>query len=130
MKRFEFDFHPRFRRPLKLLGVTPDNSYVTVSGHTFFAKFGRWELETPLANITCHQRTGDYKWFKAIGIRGSWVDHGLTFGSTNREGVCVKFADPIPPFIKGMRHHPGLTVTVADPAGLVAALEANRATSI
>lgn len=124
MKTFEFDFESRYAWLLKPLGVKPDNSSVTVSSDEFTATFGRWKLATPLANIVGYQRSGDYKWFKAIGIRGSLADHGLTFGSSTRQGVCVKFADPIKPFIPGMPHHPGLTVTVADADGLVAALRA------
>lgn len=38
------------------------------------------------------------------------------------DGVCVKFVEQIKPFIPAMPQ-PGLTVTVADPDGMVAALE-------
>lgn len=123
MQTFEFDFEPRYSWLLSPLGVKPGNSFVTIGGDEFHAKFGRWELRTPLTNITGYQRSGDYKWFKAIGIRGSWVDHGMTFGSSTRQGVCLKFAEPIAAFIPGMKPHPGLTVTVRDADGLVAALE-------
>ena len=47
----------------------------------------------------------------------------FTFGSSTRQGVCLKFHEPIKAYIPGMRPHPGLTVTVTDPDGLVAALE-------
>lgn len=123
MKRFHFDFEPRYSWLLVPLGVRPHNSHVDVGNGEFHAKFGRWELRTPLSNITGFQMSGDYRWFKAIGIRGSWVDHGLTFGSSTRQGVCLKFAEPIKAFIPGMKPHPGLTVTVEDADGLVAALE-------
>jgi len=124
MARFEFDFHPRYGRFLKPLGVKPANSYVELTDDEFIAKFGRWKVRTPLSNITCYQVSGEYKWYRAIGIRGSMADHGLTFGSTTSQGVCVRFAEPIRPFVPFMPHHPGLTVTVADAAGLVAGLEA------
>lgn len=125
MQRFEFEFQSRFRGLLLPLGVTPGNSFVAITDDDqFHAKFGRWQIKTPLANISGYERSGDYRWYKAIGIRGSTVDHGLTFGSSVRAGVCVKFIEPIPPFIRGLWHHPGLTVTVADPDGLVAALDA------
>ena len=126
--RFEFDFHPRYRWILRPLGVKPDNSHVELTDDAFVATFGRWTVRTPLANISGYERSGDYKWYRAIGIRGSMVDHGLTFGSTTTQGVCLKFAEPIKPFIPGMPHHPGLTITVADPDGFVAALEAALAT--
>ncbi|NND04184.1 MAG: hypothetical protein HKN91_15500 [Acidimicrobiia bacterium] len=123
MQTFEFEFETPYSWLLVPLGVKPSNSFVTVGDEEFHAKFGRWELRTPLSNIVGYQRSGDYKWYKAIGIRGSWVDHGITFGSSTRQGVCLKFADPIKAFIPGMKPHPGLTITVADADGLVAALE-------
>lgn len=119
---FEFEFHPAYRWLVLPLGVTPGNSLVTVTSEQFTAKFGPWKVETPRANITGYERSGDYKWYRAIGIRSSLADHGLTFGSTTSHGVCVKFEQPVPPLIPGLRHHPGLTVTVADPDGLVEAL--------
>lgn len=124
MESFEFDFHPRYRYLLLPLGVTQSNSIVEVGEGRFRAKFGMWEINTPLSNLSGYQRSGDYKWYKAIGIRGSFADHGLTFGTTTEHGVCVTFGEPIEAFLPLMPHHPGLTVTVADPDGLVAALEA------
>jgi hypothetical protein len=123
VQTFEFDFESRYSWLLRPLGVTAGNSFVAIGEDEFHAKFGRWELRTPLDNITGYQRSGDYKWFKAIGIRGSAADHGLTFGSSTRQGVCVTFAEPIKPFIPGMKPHPGLTVTVTDADGLVAAMQ-------
>ena len=123
MQTFDFDFESRYSWLLTPLGVKPANSSVTLTDDEFHARFGRWQLSTPLTNITGYQRSGDYKWYKAIGVRGSWVDHGLTFGSSTRQGVCLKFAEPIKAFIPGMKPHPGLTVTVKDADGLVAALE-------
>lgn len=122
MRTFDFEFHPRYRYLLRPLGVHAGNSFVAITDdEEFHAKFGRWEIKTPLTNITGFERSGDYKWWKAIGIRGSLADHGLTFGSTTRHGVCVKFAEKIPALVAGPSH-PGLTVTVADPDALVAAL--------
>lgn len=122
MQTFEFEFHPWYRYLLVPLRVNPGNSFVALTDDDeFHAKFGRWEIKTPLANIVGFERSGGYKWWKAIGIRGSLADHGLTFGSTTRHGVCVKFAEKIPALIAGPSH-PGLTVTVADADGLVAAL--------
>ena len=123
MQTFEFDFETRYSWLLVPLGVKAGNSFVAVGNGEFHAKFGRWELRTPLDNITGYQRSGDYKWYKAIGIRGSAADHGLTFGSSTRQGVCVTFEKPIKAFIPAMKAHPGLTVTVEDADGLAAALQ-------
>lgn len=124
MQEFDFDFHPGYRYLLLPWGVTPGNSLVAITDDDrFHAKFGRWEITTPMSNISGYQRSGDYKWYKAIGIRGSMVDHGLTFGSTTKQGVCVTFTEPIKAFLPGMPAHPGLTVTVSDADGLAAALQ-------
>ena len=128
MLEFEFDFDPRFRWLLRPLGVHAGNSYVAITGEQeFVAKFGRWQVRTPLANIAGYQRSGGYRWWKAIGIRGSLADHGLTFGSSIREGLCVEFIEKIPALVAGPSH-PGLTVTVADVDRLAAALESHGIT--
>ncbi|CFE80779.1 Uncharacterised protein [Mycobacterium tuberculosis] len=49
------------------------------------------------------------------------VDDGLTFGTNAAAGVCIHFEPRIHRVI-GLRDHSALTVTVADPEGLVAAL--------
>jgi hypothetical protein len=67
--------------------------------------------------------TGPYRWYTAIGVRGSFADSGLTFGSSTRGGVCVLFDEPVrglDPF--GLRRHEGLTVTVARREELAASL--------
>lgn len=125
---FPFKFDPAFRPMLLGLGVRPGNSSVTLTDDDrFVARFGWWKVDTPLANIDCVEVTGPYRWYKAIGLRGSAVDHGITFGSSTSGGVCVVFIEPISRLIPGMKDHPGLTVTVADSAGLAAAIESRRA---
>lgn len=122
MLKFSFDFQSRYRYLLLPLGVHPGNSFVAITDDDdLYVKFGPWKVTTPLSNISGFEVSGDYQWYKAIGIRGSFVDYGLTFGSTTKQGLCVKFAEKIPALVVGPRH-PGLTVTVADVDGLAAAL--------
>lgn len=124
---FRFRFDPLAMPVLVPLGVFPHNSSVTLTDDDrFVAKFGRWQVDTPLSNIDCVKVTGPYRRYKAIGLRGSRVDHGITFGTTAAGGVCVTFIEPIPRLIRGMKAHPGLTVTVVDPDGLAAAIEDRR----
>ena len=124
---FRFRFDPLAVPLLTALGVFPGNSQVTLTeDNRFVAKFGRWQVDTPLSNIDCVKVTGPYRRYKAIGLRGSRVDHGITFGTTAAGGVCVTFVQPVPRIIPGMNDHPGLTVTVADTAGLAAAVESRR----
>ncbi|WP_198653664.1 hypothetical protein [Actinocorallia populi] len=112
---YPFAFAPRHRLLLRALGVRPDNSRVVVGDGFFSARFGRWELTTPLSNLASADVSGPYKAVKAIGVRLSLRDSGLTFGSALR-GVCVEFRKPVRAF--GPRAHEALTVTVADPEGL------------
>ena len=114
-----FEFAPRYRKALGLLGIRPDNSRVVVEDGVFTACFGRWSLTTPLDNIASATPTGPYRAVKAIGVRLSLHDSGLTFGSA-LNGVCIAFRTPVRAF--GPRPHEALTVTVADPEGLAARL--------
>jgi hypothetical protein len=127
VETFQFKFDFAFRPMLLALGVHPGNCSVTLTDDDrFVARFGRWVIDTPLSNIDCAEVTGPYRWYRAIGLRGSWVDQGITFGTTAAGGVCVTFHERIPRLIPAMGRHPGLTVTVADPEALVAALGARR----
>jgi hypothetical protein len=122
--RMPFDFDPRFQPLLKLLGVRPGSAYVEVTDGRLQARFGPWSLETGRENIRCASLAGPYRWFKAIGARVSMADRGITFGTNTRRGVCIEFRRPVRAFDPlGLVRHPNLTVTVADPDGLVAALD-------
>jgi hypothetical protein len=79
-------------------------------------RFGPWLVETPLSNLAGAEATGPYSVFRSFGVRLSLADRGLTFGTTARGGVCLRFREPvagIDPW--GRIRHPGLTVTVAEP---------------
>jgi hypothetical protein len=120
---FPYDFDERFRLIWGLLGARPkrDGVALTDSGR-FIATFGRFRVETPISNIKGATKTGPYTWWKAVGIRGSNADSGITFGTTSRGGVCVLFKERIPRVIPPAPRHAGLTVTVADCDGLVRSL--------
>jgi hypothetical protein len=120
---FEFEFDPRFRRLLALLGIRPSNSEVVLTDSTFSARFGRLRARTPVSNLKDVRITRDYRWFKAIGPRGSAADRGATFGTNTRAGVCVCFHQPITALPGNRQGHPALTVTVADPERLAAAIQ-------
>ena len=124
--RFEFAFDPSYRRWSRTFGVTPDNAFVLVGNDTFEARYGRWRVTTPLANITGVEVTGPYAFWKTAGpARLAFTDRGLTFATNGERGVLVHFdksvrgLDPL-----GVFRHPELTVTVADVDGLAARLRA------
>lgn len=123
MYRFPFRFDPKFATVLRLGGITEVNSGIELTADTFTAQFGRWAVETPTTNLARFEVTRDYRWYRAIGVRSSLADHGLTFGSNADAGVCVCFHQPVPrtgPLI--FARHTALTVTVADVDGLADAL--------
>lgn len=123
---FAFEFDPRFRGLLALLGVRPATSRVVIGDEVFDARLGPWRLTTPVANLVDARITRDYHWFRAIGPRGSAADRGCTFGTNARAGVCVCFDEPVPGLLPtDVLRHPALTVTVADPEGLAAAVRAH-----
>jgi hypothetical protein len=123
MLTFGFEFEERYRWMLALIGVKPSNSEVVIDGDEMRVRFGPWKLHTPLSNVVGFETSGPYKWYRAIGARGSFKDRGLTFGSTTTGGICVKFAEPISALVPGdVMPHPGMTVTVTDVEGLAAAL--------
>ncbi len=124
-ERFRFAFDDRFRLPLAAAGITPATSFVTLTADDrLVARFGPWTCETPISNVTCVERTGPYRWWRAIGTRLSFKDGGATFGSTTAGGVCLCFAEPVRALdALGAFRHRGLTVTVEDLDGFVAAVE-------
>lgn len=129
VRRFPFRFATAYRRPAKVFGVTPSTAWVEVGEETFTARFGRWRVETPLANIARVEATGPYAFLKTAGpARLAVTDRGLTFATNGDRGLLITFHAPVPglePF--GVLRHPELTVTVADVDALASLLGARAA---
>jgi hypothetical protein len=105
-------------------GVRPAKNGVSLTDDgRFVATYGFLRVETPLDNIGDAHITTGYRWWTAAGARLSFVDDGLTFGTNAQRGVCVHFRTKVPSRLRPSGHS-ALTVTVADPEGLVAALTA------
>jgi len=121
---FEFDASPAGRAVLRALGLRPDTSWVEVADGRFTARFGHWKITTPIDNVAEAHVDGPYRELRAIGVRLSLKDHGLTFGSTARRGVCIHFREPLKSATTLPFRHPNLTVTVDRPDDLVAELRA------
>lgn len=120
---FPFDLDRRWSPLFKLLGVTHrDGVTVKPSGATTIA-FGRWKVQTDTDNIVHTVTTGPHRWWTAVGLRLSFADDGLTFGTNHHAGLCIEFREKIPRVI-GPRDHSSLWLSVADPAGLATALAA------
>ena len=120
--RFPFAFKPRVRPFSLVFGVIPRTAWVELDDDDLRVRFGLWHLVTPRRNIVDGQITGPYDFAKVAGpAHLSFADRGVTFATNTRRGVCFTLREPVPgiaPF--GRLPHPGVTVTVADPAGLLA----------
>ena len=119
---FPYRRDDRWKMLLLPLGVGDDDG-VTVSDDTMRATFGHVSVETPLSNIVGTSVSGPHRWWTAVGLRLSFADDGLTFGTNHHRGLCIEFDERIRRII-GFRDHSALWVSVADPEGLAAALDA------
>ncbi len=115
-RRFWFRFDPRYARAARGFGVRPDRAWVVVTEDELQARFGRWQVRTPLENVASVELTGPYRFFKTGGpARLGVTDLGLTFATNGERGVLITFKKRIrgiEPW--GLLRHGELTVTVAD----------------
>src|SRR4051812_18626038 len=111
--RFALRFDPAYARISRRLGVKPENSWVELDDQTLSARYGRWRVKTPLANVKDVEVTGPYKMWKTAGpARLGVTDLGLSFTSNGDRGVLITFRDKIRGFDPlGVLRHPELTVT-------------------
>jgi hypothetical protein len=116
--RFRFD--TAFALAALPFGITSERSRVEVRDGTLHARFGPWDVQTPVDNVAAVHRTGPFSLPKVIGPpRVSLADRGLTFASTTDGGLCIEFFEPVPGALPvGAVRHPALTVTVEDPDAL------------
>jgi hypothetical protein len=83
-------------------------------------RFGLWRVKTALANVADATSTGPYQPVKTIGPPHlSLSDRGLAFATNDREGLCIRFHEPVRGLDPlGIVRHPAITVTVDDVNGL------------
>jgi hypothetical protein len=123
-QRFDFSFEPKVAVASAVFGVTRRTARVELDDLHLTVRFGPWRLLTAVTNIESAELTGPYDWLKVAGPPHlSLADRGVTFATTTRQGLCLKFRRPVAGLLPfGLLRHPGATVTVADPAALLAAL--------
>ncbi len=121
--RFPYRIDRRWTPLLMTLRVGDDDEVVVTDDGRLVATFGWVSVETPIANIDHTEISGPHRWWTAVGMRLSFADDGLTFGTNHERGLCIGFVERIPKVI-GFRDHSALWVSVADPEGLAAAIEA------
>lgn len=123
-RHFPYRYYRRFA-PLWLPFRWGEQGVTLTDDGRFLARYGPFRAEAPLSHVRDVHITGPYRWWTAVGPRLSFVDDGLTFGTNTQAGVCVHF-EPSIHRVLGFKDHSALTVTVADPEGLVAALAEGR----
>jgi hypothetical protein len=123
-RRFEFAWDAAYRVAGLPFGVTPWTAYAEVSPTELRVRFGWWSLRTVRSNLLSATATRDYAFVKSAGPPHlSFADHGVTFATNGRAGVCVQFDRPVPVLDPTKRlRHPGATLTLADRTGFAEAL--------
>ncbi len=118
---FPYRFDRRWALLFALLRVSDDDGVRLTGDGMLRATYGWARVETPLSNIDHTLVTGPHRWYTAVGLRLSLADDGITFGTNHEAGLCIEFVEPVSRVI-GLRDHSALWVSVADPAGLAAAI--------
>lgn len=121
-ERFPYRFDQRFAALFFGLRVGSDDGVTVTDDGRLVATFGWVRVDTPIANVDHTEISGPHRWWTAVGLRLSFADDGLTFGTNYRRGLCIGFVERIPRVI-GFRPHSALWVSVSDPDGLAAAIE-------
>ncbi len=120
MTHFPYAFDQRWKALFALLGVK-DTDGVEVTDSELIATYGRFQVRTPLTNVKSTEVTGPHRWYTAVGLRLSFSDDGVTFGTNHKLGLSIAFHERIPKVI-GFQDHSLLWVSVEDPEGLARAL--------
>lgn len=124
---FRFRFDDRYASLLRLGGITPDRALLTVDDEKLTARFGLLTLQTPLSNVTEASVTGPHQPLRAVGVRMSLSDRGLTFGSSVDRMVCMLFRTPVRTRPFDIVSHPSFSVSVERPDELAALLNRRAA---
>jgi hypothetical protein len=119
LSRFPILVEPRYRALLRLFGVRDANAWVDL-GDELHARFGWFEVRTPVGNCARWSIEGPWRALTALGVRRSLRGGDLTFGGNPHGGVRIDFRAPVRFTFFTI---PALYVTVADLEGLAAALE-------
>jgi len=112
----QYRLHADFAAPAWLRRLLGPRAGLELDAAGLRVRFGPWLVETPLSNLAGAEATGPYRALRVFGVRLSLADRGLTFGTSTRGGVCLRFREPVRGLDpRGWIRHPGLTVTVSEP---------------
>lgn len=118
---FPYRFDKRWSPLFLLLRVGDDDGVHLTADGRLRATYGWATVDTPIANVDHTLVTGPHRWYTAVGLRLSFADDGITFGTNHEAGLCIVFKDKVARVI-GFRDHSALWVSVADPEALAEAI--------
>ncbi|MGB0437941.1 MAG: hypothetical protein ACPGVY_17565 [Mycobacterium sp.] len=118
---FPYRLDRRWAPLFAAIGVSDQDGVDLTEDGLLRATYGRFSIETPLDNIDHTEVSGPHRWYTAVGLRLSFTDDGITFGTNHEAGLCIAFKQKIPKVI-GFKDHSALWVSVADPEALAAAI--------
>jgi hypothetical protein len=118
---FPYRFDRRWKPIFVAFRVGADDGVTITDDGRLVATYGRVRIDTPLANIDHTEITGPHRWYTAVGLRLSFADDGITFGTNHERGLCIEFVETVPRII-GFKPHSAVWISVADPEGLAAAI--------
>ena len=95
-QHFPYDVDKRWTALFFPLGLKDDDGVEITDDGKLIATYGRVRVETPLSNIDHTLVSGPHRWYTAVGLRLSFTDDGLTFGTNHRKGLCIEFVEKIP----------------------------------
>lgn len=121
-EHFRYRFDRRWTVLYATLRVKSSHGVDITDDGRLIATFGSAKVDTPITNIDHTEISGPHRWWTAVGLRLSFADDGLTFGTNNQQGLCIGFVNRIPKVI-GLRPHSALWVSVDDCAGLARTIE-------
>ncbi len=118
---FPYRIDKRWKAMFAALRVSDSDGVTVGEDGSVVATYGRARVRTTIDNVHHTEITGPHRWYTAVGMRLSFADDGLTFGTNHHRGLCIEFVEPVRRVI-GLKDHSALWVSVADPEGLAAAL--------
>lgn len=118
---FPYEFDRRWSLMFATLGVRDTDGVTVGADGALRATYGRVRITTTTDNVDHTVVTGPHRWYTAVGLRLSFADDGITFGTNHRRGLCIEFVERVPK-VMGFRDHSALWVSVADPEGLADAI--------
>ena len=118
---FRIRLDRRFRIPLLAFGVLRRNAWLRLDDESLLARFGFFSLRIALADIDRWECQGPWRWWMAVGVRGTLGRPEITFGGSRHGGVALFLHRPIARWwwVRNLRE---VYFTLEDPDGFVTEL--------